>query len=518
MGWASGLQSGLALGRAFKEGQERRAMEDIQSAGAKEIQDYGDSGTKQIQGLQSTGAYDVQAIPGAEGTAPTLRYTPKQGLDLQGDMPVPAGLSIDVAPQRVTEFLGQRYEGGLTPERMESIRTRAMANAMSDPMRRQQALQNITAEERAQSAETRAQGQYTTQQELTNLSIEEQRRLKKERDEAEARQKQLSKDWADRLSIKDADGNVTGMRPPTNEDMMWSAQQNAKNLAAAGKTTEALASFKDYMTTAKGQIELQSAKRTEAIRATAAKVNNGDLSAAKDFYDEYVPDGAKVKEFKQNSDGSVTVKRVDLNGTALPDTKTTKEEILKGLVAFNDPAKLIDYAQQSFMNNIQTQQLGISQGQLRVSQANQALAEDTAGSNKINQIRSLDIQEQRLKQSAPQGLRQYKDEKGNAVLVDVTKLPVGKDGVVQTPKGLVPVNARTEPSDAAVARLASDIMKDPKQKKMVDGKKVALSPEEAGAKARAILRKQSEDAGEDPVDRLIRQMKAAQAGNAVDSE
>jgi len=39
MGWASGLQAGLQLGRAFKEGQERRAMEEIQKASANEIQD-----------------------------------------------------------------------------------------------------------------------------------------------------------------------------------------------------------------------------------------------------------------------------------------------------------------------------------------------------------------------------------------------------------------------------------------------------------------------------------------------
>jgi hypothetical protein len=308
---------------------------------------------------------------------------------------------------------------------------------------------------------------------------------------------------------------------------MWAAQSNAKNLAAAGKIPEALASFKDYMTTAKGQIELQGVERTEAIRAAVAKVNNGNLDAAKDFYDKFVPDGAKVKEFKQNADGSITVKRVDLNGSPLPDTKTTKDDILKGLVAFNDPAKLIDYAQQSFMNNIQTEQLGLqrrntatSEAQLKVSQANQLLAEDTAQSNKINSIRQLSIQEQRLKQPLPQGLKTFKDKEGNVVLVDTTRLEVGKDGVLKTPKGLVPVNARTEPSDASVARLASDIMKDSTQnKKMVDGKRVPITPEEAGSKARAILRKQGEgDANEDPTDRLIRLMRNAQAGNVVDSE
>jgi hypothetical protein len=215
----------------------------------------------------------------------------------------------------------------------------------------------LAAERRAEAGERRSQTGFETQQEASLLTIDEQKRLKKQRDEEDARRAQLSKDWNDRLSVKDAEGNVTGMRPPTNEDMMWAAQSNAKNLAAAGKTTEALAAFKDYMTTAKGQIELQSAERTEAIRVAAGRVNRDDLNGAKDFYDKFVPDGAKVKEFKQNADGSITVKRVDLNGSPLPDTKTTKDEILKGLASFNDPAKLIEYTQQSFMNDLKVRQV-----------------------------------------------------------------------------------------------------------------------------------------------------------------
>jgi len=374
MGWASGLQAGLQLGRAFKEGQERRAMEEIQKASANEIQDYGTAGTQQIQGLQASGAYDVQAVPGAEGTAPTLRYTPKQGLDLQGDTPAPAGAYIDVAPQRMTEFLGQRYEGGLTPERMESLRTRAMANAMADPMRRQQALQGIAAEERAQEVEGRAKKQFETQNEAALLTIEEQRRLKKERDDAEARQKKLSQDWSDRLATKDADGNVIGMRPPNDEDLMWSAQRSAQELAAAGKTQEALGAYKDFVIASEAQIKKQGVDRGEAIKRTAKLVNDGNYDALKDFYDKYVPDGAKVQEYKVNKDGTIIVKRVDLNGQPLPDVKTTKLELIQGLVSFENPEKLATYAQQSFTNAMTSRQVAATES--RAASANK-----TAGLN-----------------------------------------------------------------------------------------------------------------------------------------
>jgi hypothetical protein len=129
-------------------------MEEIQGATAKEMQDYTPAQTQMIQGLDvspDTGKFNVAALPGAEGQAPTLQYTPRQGLapagpeDYQSTAP---SSPITIAPQKMTEFLGQRYEGGLTPERMESLRTRAMANAVSDPRLRQQMLAEATRAER----------------------------------------------------------------------------------------------------------------------------------------------------------------------------------------------------------------------------------------------------------------------------------------------------------------------------------------------------------------------------------
>ena len=183
MGWASGLQAGIQLGNAFNQGQERRRMEEIQGTTASELQDYSPSQLQQIQGLQRTDAYDVQAIPGENGAPPTLRYVPKQGLDLQGDMP---SAPIDVAPQRMTSFLGQRYEGALSPERMESIRTRAMANAITDPLRRQQALLAVTGEERAQAAESRAAKGFESEQAVRALQTKGLERADKEAERMQA--------------------------------------------------------------------------------------------------------------------------------------------------------------------------------------------------------------------------------------------------------------------------------------------------------------------------------------------
>jgi hypothetical protein len=177
MGWASGLQAGLQLGRAFREGQERRAMEDILAAKPTEIeQGYTPQMGEQLQGIatakdaegnlayqvtpQAGGGYGL-SVRNAEGG-----YTPVEGPGIQ--------------PQRVTEFLGQRYEGGLAPERMDALRTRAMANAISDPRQRQQMLLAATAEERAAAqegravtAEARAQQGFETEQELRKYQLGE---------------------------------------------------------------------------------------------------------------------------------------------------------------------------------------------------------------------------------------------------------------------------------------------------------------------------------------------------------
>lgn len=175
MGWASGLQAGIQLGRAILEGEERGRMEEIQKAQATNIdQGYTAQMGEQLQGIatardaQGNLAYQVTPQAGG-GYGLSVRnaeggYTPVEGPGIQ--------------PQRVTEFLGQRYEGGLTPERMDVLRTRAMANAVSDPRQRQQMLLAATAEERAAAqegravtAEARAAQGFDTEQELRKLQI-----------------------------------------------------------------------------------------------------------------------------------------------------------------------------------------------------------------------------------------------------------------------------------------------------------------------------------------------------------
>ena len=144
MGFASGFQVGAqAVERGLKLREEDELKRNLAKAYAQpeSFTDYTPAQQQQIQGLQSSGAYDVEAIPGADGQAPTLRYMPKQGLDLQGDTP---GGPIEIAPQQVQRYGGQTVAGQFSPEQIRGLQMREAARvigASGDPVRASQLLQ-----------------------------------------------------------------------------------------------------------------------------------------------------------------------------------------------------------------------------------------------------------------------------------------------------------------------------------------------------------------------------------------
>jgi hypothetical protein len=144
MGFASGFQVGAqAVERGLKMREEDRLREQLAKAYAQpeSFTDYTPEQIKEIQRLQATGAYDVNALPGAEGQVPTLRYTPRQGLELgQGDMPAPP---TDFTPQQVQRYGGQTVAGQFDPTKLQGLQMREAARvvgASGDPVRASQLL------------------------------------------------------------------------------------------------------------------------------------------------------------------------------------------------------------------------------------------------------------------------------------------------------------------------------------------------------------------------------------------
>jgi hypothetical protein len=88
---------------------------------------------------------------------------------------------IPLSRERVASFLGGRVEGDLTPERMETMRSRALANTIADPMERQRSLVQLDENERAARRARQLE-------ELTGLQISGAKTTAQRESEAAARE------------------------------------------------------------------------------------------------------------------------------------------------------------------------------------------------------------------------------------------------------------------------------------------------------------------------------------------
>jgi hypothetical protein len=138
MGFAAGFQVGAqAVERGLKmrdEEQLKKQLAEAYKAPTSGLS-YTSEQMDEMRRKQGLGIYDIEAVPGAEGQAPTLRYTPKQGLDLQGD--VPAG-PTDFAPQQVQMYGGRSVAGQFDPNVLRGLQMREAARAIGasgDPVR-----------------------------------------------------------------------------------------------------------------------------------------------------------------------------------------------------------------------------------------------------------------------------------------------------------------------------------------------------------------------------------------------
>jgi hypothetical protein len=144
MGFASGFQVGAqAVERGLKMREEDELKRGLAEAFKAPTTDFGYTPEQmaEMRRMQTTDAYDIQAVPGAEGQVPTLRYAPRQGLDLQGDTPAPP---TDFAPQQVQRYGGQTVAGQFSPDQIRGLQMREAARvigASGDPVRASQLLQ-----------------------------------------------------------------------------------------------------------------------------------------------------------------------------------------------------------------------------------------------------------------------------------------------------------------------------------------------------------------------------------------
>jgi len=283
-GLAGGFGTGLQFGQAIRE---RNMRDELAQAYAKPetYTDYTPEQTREIQRLQETGAYDVQAVPGAEGTAPTLRYTPRQGLDLgQGEMPA---APTEIAPGQVQRYGGRTTAGQVSPEQLQGLQMREAARVMGaygDPVRAAQLQADAIRMEREAEERPLRQRALKTQVEVGESQL---------RGLGRAEEKEIGFNTAfDKI-------NSTKYETP--------AEKDAAVLAAVSqyKGPEAAAALQaNYSTNERNTILTQGAKFDQTLKQARLKGPAAALKAIDDLNDSFKLeiDGFKVTQV--NNDGT----------------------------------------------------------------------------------------------------------------------------------------------------------------------------------------------------------------------
>lgn len=149
--FALGQQIAKTAMDTYDQARQQKEFADIQNAKPEEFSGYTAQDGDQLAAIanardpQGNPYYTLEAQPGGQyGIRSNFQV---QGAD--GQMTTPA--QVGIGQRRVSNFLGQRYDAEqLTPERMEGLRARAMAGAVSktDPIRGMGLMQSIKSGER----------------------------------------------------------------------------------------------------------------------------------------------------------------------------------------------------------------------------------------------------------------------------------------------------------------------------------------------------------------------------------
>jgi hypothetical protein len=366
--FALGQQIGKGLVETYQTAKQQKEFEEIQKATPQYSEGYTAQDGEQLRAMAN--ARDPDGNPYYKlDTTPEGGYNVRNNFEYAGPdgQTVRSGGSVGLQPRRVADFLGQRYEGDLTPERIEGLRARAMASAVAktDPIRGMGLMQQVKAGER---------DDIRAGQETWRFGREQTRAGREDADNADKDAvKDGIKQWWDKR-LAGPDGQT---RAPTMDDYMAASQFRAAALFKAGKHEEAVAASQQYLQGAAAQIQLQTAQRDEALGRAAAAASSGDFNAVKDFYNQFIPDGARVTDVRRNKDGTIQITRETIDGSALPPTVLKDMgEVMSALSTFKDPMALYRYTQQQFLNDLKVREVAATE---KVAGAKVTEAEATAG-------------------------------------------------------------------------------------------------------------------------------------------
>ena len=340
----AGQRFAQGLVETYRDAQQRRDLDEIAKAKPVESSEFTPEQGQQIEAAAAGGKNHI----GYDDKIKAYMATPKLA---DGEMG-PAQ-PVEIARQApMTEFLGKKTPGTMAPDQVSGAKFKAMADVISksDPI----------------------QG-MRLQREVKQGERDDKRWM---REDTAATKAEADKAFAEKLDgqvgewfkgrLKNPDGTE---RAPTVDDHLAASQYRAAQLTGAGKIDQAGQVLKDYAAQSLVKIQLQGAQRKEALGRTAAALASGDLDAVKGFYNEFVPDGARVTDVKRGAGGELVIQRESLDGRALPAyTMKDTGQLLSVLNSFNDPMALYSWSQNEFKNNIDARKTAVSERQADIAE------------------------------------------------------------------------------------------------------------------------------------------------------
>lgn len=342
----SSFIQGFGLGERMVE--RYRAAED-----RAKIREIAEAQPEQSQGFTSEDGRQLEALANAkdqQGNAFYLVGTDDKGNYTVAPNPAAIGMQeqpaapVTISQKGVTDFLGQRTEGVMSPDQVMAAKQKAMAGVVMarDPVAGMRMLREQTNDER---------NDQRFNWEKNRVEREERTAAQTEADANALRELDADVGAWMGARLKNPDGTE---RPATVDDHLAASQYRAGKLMAAGKVAEAGQAMKDFQAQSFVKIQLETAERDKALGQTIAAVNAGNLDAARNFYNQYLPDGAKVTDIKRDASGKISIERTADDGAKLPPMVLEDTGKLTAVLStLKDPMAVYNWTQGQFRMNME---------------------------------------------------------------------------------------------------------------------------------------------------------------------
>ena len=333
-GFNQGYQT---VGRVLQDRELRR----IASEAPIESQGYTADQGDELRRAAESGQYDIGIKTKEDGTfdsyTVTLKADPSQ--------------TRTIAMQGVTDFLGERRAGSMTPSQVDRARTMAQAGVLAkfgNPIEAQRLRQQA-----AQSEQMEKQGV------LTDIQIG---RARREEEEA-TKLTEVNDAVANYMKSRVRLGEDGQPMPLTDDDFVMAGKYRVFELANRGLFDQAMAAARESMDYVTRKIQAETTQRQADVRDAVARIAQGDYAQAMAVFNKYVPDGNIVQNVIQNRDGSLTLERISgVDGKKLPSVRVESlDKLVAAVQSIADPNALTQYIERTFRNDIETRRMRLSE-------------------------------------------------------------------------------------------------------------------------------------------------------------